>query len=116
MLRFMFCLARAVAKNGFKILADAVPFGGALYDVAGDAWRNYRERPSGDQKSAATPPQADLAADLQALAQAPAAEVRLEAAAAAQEVAADQPPAVQQQLALYLTQVPAMVRRSLRRP
>ena len=36
-MRFLVCLARAVVKNGFKILADAVPFGGALYDVAADA-------------------------------------------------------------------------------
>jgi formylglycine-generating enzyme required for sulfatase activity len=109
MLRLLRCLARAVKNNALKVLADAVPFGGALYDVAADAWRNYRQQPQAD-------PKADLAADLQAVAQAPAADVRQEAVAAAKEVAADQPPAVQQALTLYLTQVPAMVRRSLRRP
>jgi formylglycine-generating enzyme required for sulfatase activity len=113
-MRLLLCLARAVVKNGFKILAEAVPFGGALYDVAADAWQEYREKRPENQ-AAKTKPEASLAADLQALAQASAAQVRQEAVAAAQQAAPDQPQ-IQQALTAYLTQVPAMIRRSLRRP
>ena len=114
-MRFLLCLARAVAKNGFKILADAVPFGGALYDVAADAWKDYGEKRPEKQATAASL-EASLAADLQALAQAPAAQVRQEVAVAVRDVVADQPPQVQRALTSYLTQVPSMIRRSLRRP
>jgi hypothetical protein len=116
MLRFLRFAARAVVKYGSKVLADAVPFGGVLHDIASDLWHKYRQKPPADQKPVAPPPQAEIAADLQAVVQAPAAQLRQEAAAATEEVAADQPPALQQALTLWLTQVPAMVRRSLRRP
>ena len=109
-MRLLLCLARAVVKNGLRILAEAVPFGGALYDVAADAWQEYREKRPENQ-AAKTKPEASLAADLQASAS----QVRQEAVAAAQEAAPDKPQ-IQQALTAYLTQVPAMVRRSLRRP
>jgi formylglycine-generating enzyme required for sulfatase activity len=112
-MRFLLCLARAVAKNGFKILADALPFGGALYDVASDAWQDYRQQRPNDSSPQ---PEAALTTELQMLAQAPAAQVRREAEAVVQEVAAGQLPEVQLALTAYLTQVPAMVRCSLRRP
>jgi hypothetical protein len=67
-MRFLFCLARAIVKNGFKILADAVPFGGALNDVAVDAWQNFRQ---GRPAEVAPQPEAALAGELQELAQAP---------------------------------------------
>ena len=50
------------------------------------------------------------------LAQAPAEQVLQQVEADVQAVAADQPAEVQQALTAYLTQVPAAIRRSLRRP
>src|SRR5204863_668 len=102
MLRFLRFAARAVVRYGSKALADAVPLGGVLHDVASDLWQKYREKRADKQAAAAGPPQAEIAADLQALAQAPADQVRQEAAAAVQEEAADQPPQVRQALTLYL--------------
>jgi hypothetical protein len=112
-MRFLYCLARAVVKNGFKILADAVPFGGALYDVAVDTWQEHRQGRAGEP---AAKPEAALAGELQGLAQAPAGQVRREVAEAVQQAAGDQPPELQLALSSYLTQVPAMVRRVSRRP
>jgi serine/threonine protein kinase len=54
-------------------------------------------------------------ADLEALVQAPPAEVQQQARLVVREVAANQPPAIQFQLESYLNQVPPATRRSLRR-
>src|SRR6266851_2362690 len=107
-MRFLFCLARAIVKNGFKILADAVPFGGALYDVAVDAWRDHHQERLGEPAARS---EVALAGELQELAQAPAEQVRREAAEAVQQAAGDQPQELRLALTAYLTQVPAMVRR-----
>ena len=110
-MRLLRCIAHAVVSNGLKALAGGIPFVGALVEIAEDAWKRYREQPV---KAAA--PEAALSAEIEALAQAPAPQMRQEVAAAVQEAAANQPPAVQAALTSYLTQVPAMIRRSLRRP
>ena len=111
-MRLLRRIAKAVVNNGLKALASVVPLGGALYDIAEDAWRRYREPSAKDAAS----PEALLKAEVEALAQAPAIEVRQQVADAMHEAAADQPSAVQAALTSYLTQVPAMIRRSLRRP
>ncbi|HTU23004.1 MAG TPA: SUMF1/EgtB/PvdO family nonheme iron enzyme [Gemmataceae bacterium] len=99
------CLAKAVVKHGLKFLCNLVPGGGPVYDIAADVVEEYlrdcREE--------------DLRADLQSLAQAPAEPIHQEVAAAVQAEAAAQPPEIQQALTAYLTQVPAAIRRSLRR-
>src|SRR5262245_44782893 len=100
------CIAQAVRAQGLRALADLVPFGGVLYDVAQDACQRLREEQQEEQ----------LRALVEAAAQAPAAEVRQEAEAVAREVAADQPPGVQHKLACYLAQVPGAIRQSLKRP
>jgi serine/threonine protein kinase len=100
------CLARAVAKNGVKFLVSFVPGGAAVYDIAADALEHYRL----DRHEGA------LRAEVQALAQAPPDQVRREVEAAVQAEAAGQPPQVRQAMAAYLGQVPAAIRRSLRRP
>ena len=111
-MRFLRCLAHAVVSNGLKALASGIPFVGGLIEIADDAWKHYREQPARN----APPPEAALSAEVEALAQAPAAQVRQQVAEAVQEAAADQPAAVQAALTAYLTQVPAMIRRSLPRP
>jgi serine/threonine protein kinase len=118
-MRFLSCLAGAVLKHGLRALAGVVPFGEVVIDVATAAWESYRERrrdgePHADP--ATEPVQATLSAEIVALAQAPGATVQQAVVEAIQDAAAEQAPAVQQALATYLTQVPAMIRRSLRRP
>ena len=104
--RLLGCLAKAIVKNGVKFLCGLVPGGEVLFEIASDAWEDYREGRPDD----------GLRAELGALAQAPAAEVRQEAELAAQAAAAHLPADERQKLAAYLGQVPAMIRRSLRRP
>jgi serine/threonine protein kinase len=104
--RLLQCLAKAVAKHGGKFLFSLVPGGEAVYDIAADALEDYRRA---SQEGA-------LRAELQALAQAPPEQVRQEVQAAVQAEAAGLPPDAQQTMAAYLTQVPATIRRSLRRP
>src|SRR5262249_12975458 len=59
---------------------------------------------------------AERKAEVEALAQAPPAEVHAAVEQAVAAVAADQPPEVRRQLSVYLSLVPAAVRASLRRP
>jgi hypothetical protein len=100
------CIGEAVCAHGLRGLAGVVPFGEVLYDVARDAYERFRHDQDEQQ----------LRQALQDAVQAGVQEVRAEALAAAREVAAGQPPEVEQRLADYLTQVPAAVRQSLRRP
>jgi eukaryotic-like serine/threonine-protein kinase len=100
------CLAGAVARHGVKFVCHLVPGGEALYEVAADAYRDYRQ---GKQEDA-------LRAEVQALALAPAEQVRREVQSAVEAEAAHLPAEERQQIAAYLNQVPAQIRRSLRRP
>ena len=111
-MRLLRCIASAVVANGLKALASGIPFVGGLIEIAADAWKRYREQPAKN----APPPEATLSAEVEALAQAPAVQMRQQVAEAVKEAAANQPAAVQVALTSYLTQVPAMIRRSLRRP
>ena len=100
------CLAKAVVKHGIKFLCNLAPGGGAVYDFAADVVEDYRRDAREDA----------LRTELQELAQAPADQIHQQVEADVQAVAADQPAEVQQALTAYLTQVPAAIRRSLRRP
>jgi formylglycine-generating enzyme required for sulfatase activity len=100
------CLARAIAKQGPRLLLDVAPWAGRLYDVAVEAWEDYRR----DQREDA------LQAEVQALAQATPEQVRQEVEEAVGAEADGQPPEVRRALTAYLAQVPAAIRRSLRRP
>lgn len=105
-LRFLQCLAKAAAGNGVKFLLSLVPAGEALYEIAANAWQDYRHGSS----------EQSLRADLEALAQAPADQVQKQVQAAVAAEGAALAPEAQQALSAYLSQVPAMIRRSLRRP
>jgi formylglycine-generating enzyme required for sulfatase activity len=100
------CIGRGVVKYGLKALAEGVPLGNVFLDMAGDAMTAWHKRKA----------PAERRAEVAALAQAPADEIRRQAALAVQELAAGQPESVRQALLAYLLQVPATVRRSLRRP
>ncbi len=105
------CLARAIARNGVKFVCGLAPGGEVVYDIARDAWEDYRK----GQPGAASKGD-DLRTEVQALASAPPDQVAQEAQAAAQAEAPGLTPEAQQAVAAYLTQVPAAIRRSLRRP
>lgn len=101
------CIGQAVVARGLKALVSCIPFGEALYDIAGDAMNRIKQ---------VEPDEARRRAGLQELAQAPADQVLAATPVIAAQVAAGQPPEVQQALAVYLSQVPAVTRRSLSRP
>src|SRR5439155_26940663 len=100
------CIGEAVCAHGLRGLAGVVPFGEVVYDVAREALERFRCYQDEEQ----------LRAALQEAVQAAAQEVREEARAIAHEVAAGQPPEIELRLADYLTQVPALLRQSLKRP
>ncbi len=103
---FLRCLARAIANKGVKFVCNLAPGGEALYEIAVDAWQDYRQ----DRREDA------LRAEVQALVLAPDAQVRQEVDAAVGAEAGTLSPEVRQAIAAYMKQVPAMIRRSLRRP
>ena len=105
-LHFLRCVGKGIVRHGPRALASLVPMGVILYDAAGDILADYR----------ADDGQQQLRDEIQALAQANAAEARQAAEEVVREVAADQAPEVQLALASYLSQVPATIRQSLRTP
>jgi serine/threonine protein kinase len=100
------CLGKAFLKHGPKAVADLVPFGGAAYEIARDAWDEYQR----DQHQDA------LRTELEALAQASPAETRSAVDQVVEENARGEPATVREAMASFLTEVPAAIRRSLRRP
>src|SRR5687768_8685799 len=98
------CVGKAAVKKAGKALCGLVPFGEVAYEVAVEAYEDYRKGHG----------EAELRAELERLVRATPEEVR----SAAEEVAAasGEPDDVRQGLTAYLTQVPASARQSLRRP
>jgi len=99
-----------VGVRGFAIAAAGLPgeiAAEVLIEVAKKAWdRWYVEHPSPKQR----------AEDLEAIAQAPYADVRAAAESIARQEAPNASPAEREELAQYLTQIPAQICRALRRP
>ena len=102
-------VGKALVFRGGKFLLNAVSGGvlGEAVEVVEYAWEEWR-REAGTEEARRE--------GLQALAQASMQEARTQAVEVARQVAADQPEVVRQNLADYLAQVPAVVRKSLRRP
>ena len=101
----MQCVAEAVVAKGVRGLAELVPGGGFLYDIANEAHRRLRDRRRTDQ----------IREEVVAVAAASVEEVRRVAEEVVREVAKDAAPADKAALELYLTQVPGAVRASFRR-
>jgi serine/threonine protein kinase len=103
-LAFLKFVAKA-ALNAFGggVVGDAVDFAA---DVATDVWNWWGKGRSEEERRA----------DVEALVQAPPAEVQQQVSAVVREVAGDLPTAEQLLLETYLTQMPAVARNSLRRP
>jgi formylglycine-generating enzyme required for sulfatase activity len=88
------------AGGGGEVTGDALP------DAAREAWASWSREVAPEQQRA----------ELEALAQAPATEVREAVARAVAEVAEGAPAEVQARLSRSLSEVPGAVRRTLRRP
>jgi serine/threonine protein kinase len=98
------CIAESVVVKGIVSLAKEIPFGNTLFDVASDAWRRMKLKKA----------DAAMRAEVQLMAQAAHDEVKAAAASAASHAyPKDREKAIE--LELYLTQIPAAVRQSLRR-
>jgi tRNA A-37 threonylcarbamoyl transferase component Bud32 len=91
--------------RGVRGLCEFVPGGPYLFDVAGDAYRLFRERQRAEK----------LREEVSAAALASADDAKRIAAEVAKEVAAAAPPEDQLTLELFLAQVPDAVRASLKR-
>jgi serine/threonine protein kinase len=100
------CIGEAVCAHGLRGLAGVVPFGEVVYDVAREVLERFRQYQDEEAMREA----------LQDAIQAALPEIRAEARAVAHEVAAAQPPEIELRLADYLTQVPALIRQSFKRP
>lgn len=101
--------------HGARGLAGLIPLGDCLYDMASDAWERYSRACEGEGRRAEIQTAAEaVIAVVKREAEAVAAEVR---AAAGQSLQAElNTPKFQQNLAAYLIQIQASIRRSLRRP
>ncbi len=107
--RFFGCLARAVIKHGGKFVAGLLPYekaAEALYEMATDAWQDFCHQSDQDA----------LRREIESLAQASPNEIRQQAQSAVAAGAASLSAEARQAAVTYLMQVPAMIRRSLRRP
>jgi TPR repeat protein len=105
MSRLLRCVARAVIKNAGKFLFSLVPGGAVLYDIAYMSYMEYHR----DQHAEG------LRAEILAMARVQPLQFQAEVQAVVGEVAGLEPKEVQEQLAGYLSQMPASIRRSLRR-
>jgi serine/threonine protein kinase len=94
------------ARKPLNSMAWGLPVGDLVYDIAGDLLATLNE-----DKHGGTPEEA-----LARIAQAPRDRVRAEVIRLVEQLAADQPPKVRQELAAYLMQVPIQIRQALRRP
>jgi serine/threonine protein kinase len=99
------CVAEAVKGKGFKGLCDLVPGSAYVVDIVSDVYRMYRERRKASE----------VREELEKIAAASIAEAKKAAEQVAREVAKDAKPDEQLALELYLTQIPAAVRASLKR-
>lgn len=99
---FFRCVGLAVVTKGMRALLGEIPFAGVIVDVVEDAWTRMRRE--------------NLCEQLQAVAESGAVEVYTEAEAVANQFGPELSPVARQALTDYLRQIPAAVRRTLRRP
>ena len=107
MLGFFRCVAEAIAHKGIAgLVADSgIPGAQYIVDVAGDAYKRWKQKSS----------QQELRAEVEQMAVATFEQAREAAKDVAREVAAGNRD-LELGLELYLTQIPAAVRQSLKRP
>jgi formylglycine-generating enzyme required for sulfatase activity len=102
---FVQCVAEAVADKGLRTLAELIPGGAVVYDIAEAAWKNYRSRQS----------EAQQRDELRRLAQTSVEEARQIAAQVAHEVASRRPD-LASELQEYLARIPDSIRHFFKTP
>src|SRR5262245_16214413 len=107
---FFRSLAEAVLDKSFRGLLREIPFGECLYDIAGDALQRYRKRQQAQEQQQA------VRREFEEAAQAKLEDFEQRMRQLAAEVAAEQPPQVREDLAQYLTLIPARLRQTFARP
>ncbi len=101
---FFQCVTEAVAEKGIRGLAELVPGGGLMFDIAKVTWEKYRQRRQMQQ----------IRTDVQQMAQASFEDAKQAAVEAVKPIAATQPE-IAPIIELFLSQIPAATRRSLKR-
>jgi serine/threonine protein kinase len=99
------CVAEAVKNKGFKGLAEFVPGGAYIFDIAGDAYRLIQQR----RKDAA------FREELARIAAVSSEEAKKAAEEVVRQVAKEAHADEQLALELYLTQIPGAIRQSMKR-
>lgn len=104
----MFTLFSSVARAVIDrfCTSDQAGWGDILVGVGEGAWVHWCNKQAEGERQA----------ELQAIVQASANQIRNEVASVVNQIASDKPPEVREQLANYLTQIPATVRHATRRP
>ncbi len=96
------CVAEAVVEKGLRGLAEVVPGGGFVFDIAKGTWEKYRQRRA----------IAKMHEDVQFMIMATPEEIKQVAAKIARQVASEE---IREQVELFLEQIPAAVQQSLKR-
>ncbi len=105
MFTFFQCVGEAIAAKGVRGILGEIPFAGVLIEMGFEAHERWCRRHDAAQ----------MRAELQAVAQAGADEVRQAARQVSEEVARGHGPAARDAIEIYLSQIPAAVRRTCRR-
>ncbi|WP_020469769.1 serine/threonine-protein kinase [Zavarzinella formosa] len=105
MIVFFQCVAESLAAKGFRSLAKELPFGTFLFEVAEDVYKRLKEQKQHQE----------IRAEIENMARVGIDEVKKAAMAVAKE-AMPGDPAKEIELELYLSQIPGVVKQSLRRP
>jgi hypothetical protein len=105
MYAFLKCLGQAFLKHGLKVVVSPVPFLLPAYEMAMDAWTNYRQGRNVE----------DLRVELKDSVHSEGKRLEQVIAEVVEEVAVGQPHEDQQLLTVYLKQVPDSIRHSFRR-
>jgi len=131
-MQLLVSLGRVLMSKGLKVLqpfGPLVPYGNIILEIAQDTWEDYTRNVGrcpapgvpgmgGPVQPAPVSRRVEIESriELESLVRATPAAVRQQVERVAEQVAGDQSPEVRQALANYLAQVPAMLRRSTRRP
>ena len=101
------CIGQAVVQKGLKALIGQIPFGDAIYAIGAAACDLVKREQQRKE---------DRRILLQEMIQASDQQIHQAAEEAAQQAAAGLSAEVRERLTIYLMQVPAVARQSLRRP
>jgi hypothetical protein len=103
---FLKCIGQTIAEQGFRGALALVPLDEKIYDIAANSIDRSKKKKA----------EAQVRADAEAMLNATSEEIKRQARQIALDVLPGGSEAEAKQLELYLTQVPSVVRQSLKRP